>query len=405
MVMNKSEWDSFKTLAHLIAPMSVDTFIDEYWEQKPLIVHRDDPAYHEELLSLADVDRIIGTSSVDSYIRVVQNGQEMELPQLVASHPAGRVMAREVIFDRYRNGASIVLNSIHERWPALDEMCRSLAAEMSGFFQVNVYLTPAGHARGLGTHYDTHDVFVFQSAGSKHWRLYGSPMRLPLKDSPYHGDRAVDEGEPTHEFDLRAGDTLYMPRGWLHNASSNDEASLHLTVGIVSVTWAYAVRSAVENVLADHADFRESLPVSFARSAQVQEECATRFAELMGVLQGAIRPKEVVANAVRRADLGRYPVLDGHLLDLETDRTITPQTRLRRRPGSSWRMAKNGDGELTVEFNGKMVHLPGFLADDLAYMAERPDFAAAELPSDLDDDGRMVLVHRLLREGLLTCAG
>jgi ribosomal protein L16 Arg81 hydroxylase len=404
MVMDKSEWDSFKTLAHLIAPISVETFINEYWEQQPLIVHRDDPTYYEDLLSLADVDRIVSTSSVDSFIRIVQNGQEMELPQLVANHPAGRVMGREVIFDRYRNGASIVFNSIHERWPALDEACRGLATELSGFFQVNAYLTPAGHARGLGTHYDTHDVLVFQADGSKHWRLYGSPMRLPLKDSPYVGDRGVDEGQPTHEFDLKAGDMLYLPRGWLHNASSNDEASLHLTVGVVSVTWAYAVRTAVENVMRDNADFRESLPVSFARDPRVQEECAARFAELMRDLGTAIRPKEVIANATRRADLGRYPVLDGHLLDLESERSLTAQTRLRRRPGSAWRMSRANDQELAVEFHGKMVHLPGHLDGELAYMAEQPNFTAAELPGNLDEDGRMVLVHRLLREGLLTCA-
>ena len=31
-------------------------------------------------------------------------------------------------------------------------------------------------------HYDTHEVFVLQIAGSKHWRFYGSARELPLPE-------------------------------------------------------------------------------------------------------------------------------------------------------------------------------------------------------------------------------
>ena len=45
---------------------------------------------------------------------------------------------------------------------------------------------------------------------------------------------------------MRAGDTLYLPRGWLHQAMTSDTASLHLTVGINVATWRDAVRDALD---------------------------------------------------------------------------------------------------------------------------------------------------------------
>ena len=46
-------------LARLIHPVDPATFEREYWEQKPLVVARNDPRYYHDLLSLADVDRIL----------------------------------------------------------------------------------------------------------------------------------------------------------------------------------------------------------------------------------------------------------------------------------------------------------------------------------------------------------
>jgi len=39
------------------------------------------------------------------------------------------------------------------------------------------------------------------------------------------------------ELMLTAGDLLYMPRGFLHEAWTTDEPSTHLTVGLHVVRW------------------------------------------------------------------------------------------------------------------------------------------------------------------------
>ena len=49
-------------LGELIAPISQDDFIDQYWESETLFVSRNDPSYFASLFSLKDLDHLVGTS-------------------------------------------------------------------------------------------------------------------------------------------------------------------------------------------------------------------------------------------------------------------------------------------------------------------------------------------------------
>ena len=55
-----------------------------------------------------------------------------------------------------------------------------------------------------------------------------------------------------------------------------------------------------------------------------------------------------------------------------------------------------------LAFEGRTLTFPAHVAADLEFVlaAEGP-FRAADLPGPLDDEGRLVLVRRLVREGLL----
>ena len=60
------------------------------------------------------------------------------------------------------------------------------------------------------------------------------------------------------------------------------------------------------------------------------------------------------------------------------------------------------DGAVTLVFEGKEIGFPAHAAPELraCFEAEEP-FRAADLPGELDADGRLVLARRLVREGFL----
>jgi hypothetical protein len=391
---------AFFDLRRMVYPVDPEIFKREYWEKQPLVVRRGDPEYYRGLLSLGDVDQILSVSSIQPpQVRVLREGKEPPRSQLRVGGLAGDERGSlEALYAQYRRGSTIALQFLHERWAPLMCLCRSLAAEFSASFQVNVYLTPA-LARGLNTHYDTHDVFVLQTAGSKHWRLYDSPIRLPLKGQPYDG-LTMEKGKVLNEFDLHPGDLLYIPRGYMHDAASGDAVSLHLTVGVNTVTWAAVVLRAVEGVIERDPRFRESLPLGFACDEGLRQRIEAHLTELLTGLSLQIEPAALIQDVVESALLGGQPVLDGHLLDLEEARRVDLTTPLMRRPEIQGRLTTVGN-KVALHFHGKIVEIPVHAEPELRFITEVGQFCAADLPGDLDDAGKLVLVRSLIREGFL----
>ena len=387
-------------LERLLHPIDLRTFKTQHWEQKPLILHRGDSSFYQNLLSLSDVDYILSHSSIrSSDIRLVHEGQEIS----ISNRPAGTNLAAgslEAVFQHYRKGSTISLLFLHEHWPPLKKLCQSIATELSVGVQVNVYLTPQNE-KGLKTHYDTHDVFVLQTYGAKRWRIYDSPIKLPLLDRPYVADASKYPGEPSAELNLSSGDLLYIPRGYLHDAVSLEASSLHLTIGIKPVTWASVILDSVQAVIDQDPRMRESLPPGFASDVSLQKQSEAKLNELVASVVDQIVPGAAISEAGNRALLARYPSLEGHLLDLESENRVELDTRLRRRSDVQW--ASSIDKEYVhLHFHGKVVRMPVEVNTDLSFIGEAREFTANALPGELDLESRLLLVRNLLREGFLT---
>jgi hypothetical protein len=385
-------------LARLIAPIDVAVFRSEYWEQRPLLNTRGDHLYYRDLFSLEAADEVVSTSHRHSSgVRIVKDGRGVPIEGILPSDQ--NYMYIEHVYGAYRRGSTIVLQSLHERWPGLQDLCAELSTECSTGFQVNAYLTPR-NAQGLAVHYDTHDVFVAQVEGRKHWRLFESSLRLPLPTQPYEKcEHPV--ATPMQEFDLRAGDLLYLPRGVVHEALATDDISLHLTIGVHHVTWADVIRTTVEEALEQNIAFRKSLPIGFDRS-DFHGELETHLRGLMNTLVGDVPYASAVENARLRARLASAPLLRGHLRDLDGEPDVTSETPVSRRDGSQWRLHAR-DGDVCLQFHGKEISFPGYVEADLRFLAVADGpCTAAMLPGPLDEEGRLTLVRRLLREGFLT---
>jgi hypothetical protein len=233
-------------------------------------------------------------------------------------------------------------------------------------------------------HHDTHDVFVLQVSGEKRWLVYEPALELPLK----HQRWSKSMGEPgpvVMDLTLRAGDTLYLPRGWLHEALTSETDSLHVTVGVVVYAWIDALRAALDECEGD-VEFRRSVPAG--GEARV---------DLLGLLAERLGPEDVAARMRRRLVERRRPILDGQLSEVRALDELDAETLLERRPTVLCEL----DGT-TLVFEGKRVTLPDAALAELEALAVLDEpFRVGDLPGDLDDEGRLVLVRRLIREGFL----
>lgn len=270
----------------------------------------------------------------------------------------------------------------------LAEFCRELEAELGHPGQANAYYTPAS-AQGFAVHHDTHDVFCLQIEGEKRWLVYPPVLELPLKQQKYVPAMG-EPGEPVMDVTLRAGDMLYLPRGWLHQAMTSDVPSLHLTVGINVATWRDAVREALDEAAREEIELRRGV----ALDGEVPEG-------LLEALAARLTPAAVSTRRRRSFVESRRPIRDDAFDQLRALEDLEVDTLLERRRTVIAHLSVDEDAA-RLAFEGRELSLPAFVAADLMHILETDEaFRAEDLPGSLDDSGRLVLVRRLVREGLL----
>ena len=295
------------------------------------------------------------------------------------------------VLEEWQAGATIVLQALHVNWHPLAVFCRLLEEAIGHTVQANSYYTPRG-SQGFAVHHDTHDVLVLQVAGEKRWLLYDPLFELPLKHQRY--SKALGEhGEPIDDFVLRAGDTLYLPRGWLHQAETSDTDSLHLTIGINAYTWLDAAKAAL-------AETEQEL--AFRHGIEPGTGEADRLAERLGA---ELDPELVAKRRRRKFVQTRRPIRADGLSQLRALERLDGETELERRETVIADLEEGGDG-WTLAFEGRELRFPAHAGPELeaCYEAEEP-FRLSELPGDLDAEGRLVLARRLVREGFLRIRG
>ena len=268
----------------LIDPIEPTTFFTEFYERKPLLIERQQPTRFQSLLSIDAIDRYLSTTNPcrpDVFLVDAARELKPEDYSFPNSEPPGRIDLPRA-YQLFGTGATISLSQMHERLPSLADLCRAVEKTFSSHFQTNIYLSPP-RAQGFKTHFDSHDVFVLQVSGSKLWTLYDTGIALPLRSQAFDPDKHAP-GPPTREFTLHAGDLFYCPRGLYHSARSTDEASLHITLGLIGKTWADVMVEAVSAACLASPAFRANLPVGFANTGFDASQAAVTFRCAVGHL-------------------------------------------------------------------------------------------------------------------------
>jgi hypothetical protein len=381
---------SAAALARCLDPVDAETFLGEHWERRPLVVSRDEPRRFDDLLSEADVERLVCSTAIRyPAFRLVREGGQLAVSSYTSDvswrPPFTQTADVPRILAEWEAGATIVLQALHVNWQPLAVFCRLLEDALGHAVQANAYYTPRG-SQGFAVHHDTHDVLVLQVAGEKRWLLYDPLLELPLKHQRYSSTLG-EHGEPSDDLVLHAGDTLYLPRGWLHEAETSDYDSLHLTIGVTAYTWIDATTDALAECEAE---------LAFRRG--IGNDKGDGLAE---VLAERLEPELVERRRRRRFIDSRGPIRDDGFSQLRAVERLDAETTVERRETVIADLERGTEG-IALLFEGKEVLFPSHAAAEVeaCFEADGP-FRVADLPGELDEPGRLVLVRRLLREGFL----
>jgi mannose-6-phosphate isomerase-like protein (cupin superfamily) len=403
--------DERETLATLLAPVDEATFLATYFERQPLHVTGRDPGRWTTLYSFADVEEAIavGGRDIDRFALVRTGSPPLPAEQFTIERPAPRARATgrtpqlyldpRAIATAFDAGYSMLIKDASFFSGRLQRLCTSVQRRLASFVQANVYLTPP-RAQGFSLHHDTHDTFIVQLEGSKTWRVHRPLVELPIESQPFHAENGDPRVVLEREVTLQAGDTLYIPRGYPHAATTSAERSLHLTLALLPVRIVDLLDALVRLAPLQHVELRRSLGVDWLDApdfaARFREAAVLRFAAACtpNVLSAA---RDLLANdlfALTRTDAG------GIFEQVARVAELPPETVVRLRDEVPYH-ARVQANSFELLLPGKSIGYPVPCAAALQRLASGPA-RVAELDALAGAGTGRAFAKALVLEGLAT---
>ena len=240
----------------ILSPISVQEFFANYCEQQPLHISRASSALFADVLTEQSlIDSLASNQLYFPDVQLTQSGRTLS-PDAYTNNK--QKVLPDLAAQLHSEGATLVWSQAHDYFSGLHTLCRELQSALKLPCLANVYLSPASQ-QGFNAHYDSHDVMIVQVAGCKTFRFYQNGVTLPFGNERFDSTKH-SAGELTEEITLEPGDTLYIPRGMMHDAvATGGDASLHITVGIYTITYKELLQQQLELMSLSNIGLRRSV--------------------------------------------------------------------------------------------------------------------------------------------------
>lgn len=242
----------------LLGGLSPNQFMRRHWQKKPLLVRQAVPGF-ESPLAWADLKALAARSDVES--RLIVKGQGdwrlRQGPLGARAYPA-----------RSRPDWTFLVQGVNLHDDRVNEFMRRFRFVPDARLD-DLMISWASDGGGVGPHFDSYDVFLFQAQGRRRWRI-GRTDDLSLQ--PGLPLKILRRFQPEAEFVLEPGDMLYLPPRYAHDGLAQGEC----------MTWSIGFRSASRQEWAREILYRlsEHLPDDPALYADAGQESPRHAAQI-----------------------------------------------------------------------------------------------------------------------------
>ena len=187
----------------LLAGLKPAQFMRRHWQKKPLLVRQAIPGFMP-FLSRQALFKLAAREPVESRLIV---RQEKSWSMKNGPLAPGRLPPLS------QDGWTLLVQGVDLHLPAAHSLLRQFRFVPDARLDdlMISFATPGG---GVGPHFDSYDVFLFQASGRRRWKI-GLQKDFTLQ----HGVplKILQNFQADEEFVLEAGDMLYLPPRYAHD--------------------------------------------------------------------------------------------------------------------------------------------------------------------------------------------
>jgi ribosomal protein L16 Arg81 hydroxylase len=305
----------------MIAPLTRERFLAEYWTKNFLHIAGPKGRF-TPILPWDELSHILEWHPPPQpQLRMFQEGVMVDLRRYIDGQVGALKLNAGGLIALLSQGATMVLDSLHEVSPAVAHLTQSVETTLSCACTTNLY---AGWRtqKGFKVHWDAQEVFVLQLSGRKRWQVFAPTRPAPLTDDSEPAQPPTVP--PIWEGILNDGDLLYIPRGFWHVATPLDEPSLHVSVSAQPAT-ATEFLAWWMRILRGYPEARASL--TQMENPQTRQQFVARLLTLIEA-SGAGDPLGQFLGA-QKASRRTSPRIRLPLAPMEQHKPLTGATRIR----------------------------------------------------------------------------
>ena len=198
-----------KTPKTLLGGLSVQEFLREYWQKKPLLIRGALPDF-SGLLGPKELIRLACSDDVQARIVTRKQGKyDLSHSPFSAKDFKG--------LDKTE--WTVLVQSVNHHLRSAEDLLKSFGFIPHARLD-DLMISYAPKGGGVGPHFDSYDVFLLQGMGHRRWQISTQEDRTLIEDAPL---RILKNFKPEQEWVLAPGDMLYLPPHCAHNGIAEDD--------------------------------------------------------------------------------------------------------------------------------------------------------------------------------------
>ncbi len=259
---------------NILGGMSYETFLNEYWQKKPLLIRNALPDFE----SPVDADDIAGLSleeEVESRILIEDvNKQTWQVQHGPFTEDSFSKLPKE--------NWTLLVQAVDQWMPEFADLMEQFSF-IPSWRRDDLMVSFAPKGGSVGPHYDQYDVFLLQGMGQRTWQVGKKcdENSITVPDLPV---KILKDMTAEQQWTLNPGDLLYLPPSYAHHGVAENDC-MTFSIGFRAPSEAEILQGFTDHLAADlNNDQRYADPD--LKSAQlspalIDDDALERFSQIL----------------------------------------------------------------------------------------------------------------------------